>query len=79
MSTLKKSPAKSTKFWTGISTVVLAGFAYFFITPDFDAAQTLGDEARIAVEAVNTKNYIALITVFVNIGNILFHLFKKNG
>lgn len=79
MSTLKKSPAKSFNFWTGISTVVLAGFAYFFITPDFEAAQSLGDEARIAVEAVSTKNYLALITVAINVGNILFHLFKKNG
>jgi mannitol-specific phosphotransferase system IIBC component len=72
-----KAVASSTNFWTGIFTVITAAFSYFLISPDFSSAEVLAGEAQKAVDAINTKNYIALFSVLVNAGNILYHLFKK--
>lgn len=78
MSTPKKAAIKSPNLWTGIATIVSAGFAYFSLTPDLSTAQILADEANRAAEAISTRNYVVLFTVVVNAGNILYHLFKKN-
>lgn len=73
-----KSPIKSWNLWTGIATIVAAVFSYFALSPDPAAAQALSDEAHRAAEAISTKNYILLATIVFNIGNILYHLFKKS-
>jgi len=72
-----KTALQSTNFWTGIATIVAALFSYFAISPDLDGAAVLADGAQQAVTAISTKNYIALFGVVVNVGNILYHLFKK--
>ena len=73
----KKTPLQSSNFWTGIFTVISAGFAYFSIYAETGAVQGLSEEAAKAVEAVQTKNYFGLIAVAVNVGNIIYHLFIK--
>lgn len=77
MSTPKKAALKSTNLWTGIATLIAAAFSYFSLTPDTDSAVVLASEANKAVEAISTRNWIVLFTVFVNAGNILYHIFKK--
>lgn len=72
-----KSPLKSTNLWTGVATIVSAAFAFFSIAPDLSSAGILADESHRAVDAINTKNYGLLIAAVVNVGNILYHLFKK--
>lgn len=68
-----KSPIQSWNLWTGIATIVAAVFSYFALSPDPAAAQ-----AHRASEAISAKNYILLATIVFNIGNILYHLFKKS-
>ena len=67
----------SANFWTGIVTVITAAFSYFAIAPDLTTVDVLAGEAQKAVDAISTKNYIALFGVVVNAGNILYHLFWK--
>ncbi len=74
---VKKTSLKSTNFWTGIATIVAAGFGYFSIYAELGAAEALSAEAGKAVEAIETKNYFALISVAINAGNILYHIFIK--
>lgn len=73
----KASPVQSTNLWTGIATIVAGLFSYFALTPDWAVADTIAEESRRAVEAVQTKNYVALFTVVVSLGNIVYHLFFK--
>lgn len=77
MSTPKKAAVKSTNLWTGIATLVAAAFSYFSLTPDLDSAAVLASEANRAQEAITTRNWIVLFTVFVNAANIVYHIFKK--
>ncbi len=71
------SPLKSTNFWTGVATVFAALLAFFALTPDWAAADQLAEESKRAIEAVQARNYVALFTVVVNAGNIIYHLFFK--
>ncbi len=74
----QKAPAiKSSNLWTGIATLLAAIFSYFSLTPDLAAADVLAGETAKAVEAIQTRNWIILVTVAVNLGNILYHLFVK--
>lgn len=73
----EKTPLQSTNLWTNLATLAMGVFSYFSLTPDLSTAQTLGDEAHRAVEAINTRNYVLFATVLFNVGNIIFHLFKK--
>lgn len=76
----QKAPAlKSTNLWTGIATLIAAIFSYFSLTPDLASADVLAGEAARAVEAIQTRNWIFLVTVAVNVGNILYHLFVKKS
>lgn len=75
--TTKKSPVKSVNAWTGLATIVMAAFAYFQLTPDADAAQALSTNAHSIVDAISAKNLMLAITGFVNLGNMLYHLFLK--
>jgi hypothetical protein len=78
MASSSKSPLTSSNFWTGAVTIVAALIAFFALTPDWAAADQLAEESRRAIEAVQARNYVALFTVVVNIGNIIYHLFFKN-
>lgn len=75
--TATKTPLQSTNFWTGVATVGTAAFSFFAITPDYDSAAALATEAQKAIDAVHTKNIVAGFAVLINLGNILWHLFKK--
>lgn len=77
MATSKTSPLKSANLWTGIATLVAAIFAYFQLSPDLSTAATLSDAAAQAADAIATRNWVLLISVLINAGNILWHLFKK--
>lgn len=79
MSTEKKPAIKSTNLWTGIATLIAAVFSYFALTPDMALADTLADEAARAAEAITARNWVVLVTVVVNLGNILYHLFVKKS
>jgi hypothetical protein len=74
--TAKSSPIKSPNLWTGIATLVAGLFSYFALTPDLALADTLASEAQKAIDAISTRNYVVLITVVINVVNILYHLFK---
>lgn len=74
----QKTPLKSSNLWTGVATIVSAVISYFALTPDLSSAKLLSDEAHRAVDAISTRNYVVLFTVVVNVGNILYHLFRKN-
>ena len=76
MANTTTSPLKSTNLWTGVATLVAALFSFFTLTPDLTQADTLAGEAHRAVEAISTRNYVVLITVVINVVNILYHLFK---
>jgi peptidase E len=71
-----KTPWKSTNFWTGIATVLAAGFAYFGISADAAAAVDLADTTTRAVEAIESKNWALLFGVGINVVNIVTHLWK---
>lgn len=76
----QKTPAiKSTNLWTGIATLVAAVFSYFALTPDLALADTLAGEAARAAEAITARNWVVLLTIVVNVGNILYHLFVKKA
>lgn len=75
--TVTKTPLQSTNFWTGIATVIAGAFSYFAVSPDLSAADVLVGEAQKAVDAISTKNYVAIFAVAINVVNIFVHLFKK--
>lgn len=72
----KTSPLASTNFWTNIVTIIV-GVALAFFTPDLDVSGTVSAEVTNVVAAIKAANYGALITALFNLGNILWHLFKK--
>lgn len=72
-----KSPLQSTNLWTGVATIVVAVFSYFFISPDLSSAGVLAQEGHKLIDSIASKNYAFLLAAVVNIGNILYHLFKK--
>lgn len=73
----KKTALTSWNFWTGLATVIVALFSYFAISPNLEAAGSLTDAAKQAADAIATKNWVTLFAVLINVGNILYHLFKK--
>ncbi len=74
--TPKKGPLQSKNFWTGIATLLASGFLYFGISVDAQAVTLIGDTAGQVTNAIETKNWTAIVLILVNSGNILIHLFK---
>lgn len=71
-----KTPFKSTNFWTGIATIVAAGFGYFAINPDPASAAQLADTAQTVADAIQAKNWPLLFGIAINAVNIVTHLIK---
>lgn len=74
--TTPKSSLQSSNFWTNIITVAV-GVLLAVVTPDFDLSQQVSGEVTGLVTAIKTANYGMLVTVLFNLGNILYHLFRK--
>lgn len=73
---VKKTALQSANFWTNVATVVV-GVVLAFFTPDLPTSGEISGEVANIVGAIKTANYGLLITALFNVGNILFHLFKK--
>lgn len=69
-------PIKSKNLWTGIATIVAAAFSFFAINFDPATVDTLTDAAHKAQEAITARNWVLLFSVVINLGNIIYHLFK---
>lgn len=74
--TTKKSPLQSSNLWTNIGTIVVA-VILAFLSPDLNASGQISGEVANVVSAIKAANYGLLITALFNLGNIIYHLFRK--
>lgn len=70
------SPIASKNLWTGLATIIAAAFSFFAINFDAAAVDTLTEAAHKAQDAITAKNWVLLFSVVINVGNILYHLFR---
>ncbi len=71
-----KSPLQSKNLWTGVATLVASIFLFFGVTVDSAAVELITDTSGQVADAIQTKNWTAILIILVNSGNMLFHLFK---
>jgi hypothetical protein len=71
-----KSSLGSSNMWTNIGTIIVA-IILSFLTPDLPTAAQLGAEIQGVIAAIKAANYGLIITAVFNLGNILYHIFKK--
>lgn len=76
MSNVSKTSLQSSNFWTNIVTAAI-GVLLAFVTPDLPTASEISGEVAGLIAAIKTANYGLLITALFNIGNVLYHLFRK--
>jgi hypothetical protein len=74
MAAKAKAPVRSSNFWTGIGTIIVALFMIFGIHPDPALANDLSVTAQETIAAFQAKNYLALITIAGHAWNIISHL-----
>ena len=76
MSNVSKTSLQSSNFWTNIVTAAI-GVLLAVFTPDLPTAGEISGEVANLIPAIKTANYGLLITALFNIGNVLYHLFRK--
>ena len=76
MSNVSKTSLQSSNFWTNIVTAAI-GVLLAFFTPDLPTAGEISGEVASLIATIKTANYGLLITALFNIGNVLYHLFRK--
>lgn len=76
MSNQKASSLTSSNFWNNAASVAV-GILLAFFTPDLALSETISGEVSGLVAAVKAANWGGVALIVFNLGNILYHLFRK--
>lgn len=72
----KTSSLTSSNFWNNLASVVV-GIVLAFFTPDLVLSDTVSAEVANLVAAIRSANWGGVALIVFNLGNILYHLFRK--